>query len=149
MNTGKDMEREFFRILNGVVEPAVTAGLGSPGLNPWGMVTLETIGRRTGTPRSVPLAGLVVGECVIVSTIRGSCSEWVNNVRADDRVRYWLLGQPIDGIATIIDATTSAESVSILPVPIKTLVRMALEPAILTGWTFAVLQPRKAGDAGT
>ncbi len=71
-NSSSNVEREFFRAMNRVVEPAVAAGFGSPGLTPWGMVVLETTGRNTGKLRRVPLLGLVSEGCVIVSTVRGS-----------------------------------------------------------------------------
>ena len=47
--SSSNVEREFFRAMNRVVEPAVAAGFGSPGFTPWGMVVLETTGRNTGS----------------------------------------------------------------------------------------------------
>lgn len=137
-----DPERDFFRAVNRMVEPAVTAGVGSPGFTPWGMVVVETTGRESGTPRRVPLLGLVAGDCVIVSTIRGGRSQWVANAIADPNVRYWLLGRPIPGHATIISAETPQSVIDALPPHIRAVAGGALRPASLAGWTFAVLQPR-------
>jgi hypothetical protein len=53
------IEADFFRALNALVEPAVHAGCGSPGLLPTGLIVLETTGAKSGQPRRVPLlAGL-------------------------------------------------------------------------------------------
>lgn len=140
-SSSSNVEREFFRAMNRVVEPAVAAGFGSPGFTPWGMVVLETTGRNTGKLRRVPLLGLVAEGCVIVSTVRGSQSQWVQNALLNERVRYWLLGQPIEGTATIIDTGTPPEVIAALPAHVRKMTSTALMPAALAGWTFAVLQP--------
>jgi hypothetical protein len=56
----REAEAEFFRTLNGLVEPAVRAGCASPGLLPTGMVVLETTGAKSGLPRRVPLLATVL-----------------------------------------------------------------------------------------
>ena len=56
------LEREFFRMLNRVVEPAVRRGIGSPRFVPGGLILLESVGfksafrpsPRSGPPRPVP-----------------------------------------------------------------------------------------------
>ena len=49
------LETEFFRTLNLLVEPAVRAGCGSPGIAPTGLIVLETKGRHTGIPYRTPV----------------------------------------------------------------------------------------------
>lgn len=87
-----DLSRSFFRKLNGVVGPAVKAGLGSPLPLGVGTVVLESTGRVSGEPREVPVLALRVGDRVVVSTVRGA-SQWLKNLEADDRGAVWLWGE--------------------------------------------------------
>ena len=92
----------FFHLLNSLVEPAVRAGFGSPGLTPTGLVVLETTGRTSGLTRRVPLIGTLVGRFLVVGTVRAQRAQWVRNVRNDPTVRYWLFGQPYRARAVTI-----------------------------------------------
>ena len=83
---------EFFGTLNVLVEASVRAGCASPGLLPTGMVLLETTGAKSGLPRRVPLLATVLEGCLFIGTACGARSQWLRNLRAEPRVRYWLAG---------------------------------------------------------
>ncbi len=53
------LEREFFRMLNRVVEPAVRKGIGSPRFVPGGLILLESTGHKSGQTRRTPSPLLV------------------------------------------------------------------------------------------
>ncbi len=99
--TARELEAEFFRNLNAVVEPWVRAGVGSPGLTPAGLVVLETIGRKSKTLRRTPLVGVLLEGRLVVSTVRGTRSQWVRNALEMPAVRYWLLGGEVPGVAQV------------------------------------------------
>ena len=87
------IERDFFRTLNRVVEPLVRAGVGSPRVVPGGLIVLETRGRKSGRLSRTPLAATRFGGYVLVATVRGNRSQWVLNLAAEPRARYWVGGQ--------------------------------------------------------
>ncbi len=86
------LEAEYFRMLNYFVEPAVRAGFGAPGLFPIGGIVIETIGRKTGLPVSVPLLAAMAGDLVVVSTVRRR-SNWLRNLSVQSEIRYWMGGR--------------------------------------------------------
>src|ERR1700730_18492798 len=88
---------EFFGALNAPVEAAVRAGCASPGLFPTGMVLLVTTGAHRGLPRRVPLLATVLEGSLFVGPARGARSQWLRNLRAEPRVRYWLAGHEHGG----------------------------------------------------
>jgi len=135
-------EAEFFRTLNALVEPAVRAGCGSPGLIPTGFVVVETIGERSGRPRRVPLLATVLDGCVFISTVRGTRSQWVKNLRATPDVRYWLGGREHLGRARVFAAGTPAPGTEDLPMLARFIADGLLPPAMAFGWTFAVISRR-------
>ena len=65
------LETEFFRTLNSLVEPAVRAGYGSPGVAPTGLIVLGTKGRRTGIPYRTPVLARLIGDYPLIATVRG------------------------------------------------------------------------------
>jgi deazaflavin-dependent oxidoreductase (nitroreductase family) len=69
--------------INQIVEGLVRSGVGSPCAYGSGVVVIETKGRKTGTPRTLPVLAQRFGNTLIVSTIR-SKSQWVRNLQADD-----------------------------------------------------------------
>jgi deazaflavin-dependent oxidoreductase (nitroreductase family) len=63
------------------------------GLAPW-WVLLETRGRRTGTPRTTPLAhGPVDGDVIWLNSVHGRHAHWVRNLQATPAVRIKLSGR--------------------------------------------------------
>src|SRR5258706_260204 len=95
------MHGDFFRGLNQVVEPLIRAGLGAPILTPVGAIVIETQGRKTGQTLSVPLLAALVGDLVVVSTVRRR-SNWLKNLAANPAVRYWLSGRQREATAFAI-----------------------------------------------
>ena len=136
----RSLEVEFFRMLNRVVEPAVRRGFGSPRLAPSGFIVLETVGRKSGALRRSPLAATRIGRHMIVATFRGDRSQWVRNLAAEPRTRYWTRGRPHDAQAVVI-RDGAARIPARLPAPLRRVVRF-LVPYTRAGWAFAVLSPR-------
>jgi deazaflavin-dependent oxidoreductase (nitroreductase family) len=89
-----------FSALNGVVRPAVRAGVGNPFPIGAGAVVLETTGRRSGLPRPVPVLSTRLGNTLTVSTVRSN-SQWIRNAEADPNVAVWLGGKRRDAVATV------------------------------------------------
>jgi F420H(2)-dependent quinone reductase len=69
--------------INQLAESAVRAGFLAPCYVGLGLVVIETKGRKTGEPRSVPVLANRVGRNLFVSTVREN-SQWVRNLVADD-----------------------------------------------------------------
>ncbi|MAE96004.1 MAG: hypothetical protein CL910_15205 [Deltaproteobacteria bacterium] len=140
-----NLEVEFFRMLNRVVEPMVRVGVGSPRIVPTGFVVVETVGRKSGTPRRSPLAATRIGEHVIVATFRGNRSQWVRNLAARPRTRYWIRGRVREARAFVMFEGKRFRVPKSLPPSMQRVVRL-LAPYTRAGWAFAVLSPpRSAG----
>ncbi len=142
----RSVESEFFRTLNAMVEQVVRAGLGSPGVVPTGLVVLETIGMKTGRRRRVPLVATVLDGCLFVSTARGDRSQWVRNLRAEPRVRYWLHGREHPGTATVFAPGMPRLSSDRLPPLARAIAEGLLPAAAVCGWRFAVITPERARE---
>lgn len=134
------VELQFFRMLNGLLEPSIRAGIGSPRLAPGGFIVVEARGRKTGRRIRTPLAALRLGNHVLVSTFRGGRSTWVKNLSAGPDVRYWLGGRVRRARATVISADDPKPSVADLPRPLRLLAQV-LAPYTHAGWAFAILAP--------
>jgi len=92
--------RSAFQALNTVVRPAIRAGLGNPLPVGGGAVVLETIGRKSGLARQVPVLAVRRGNRVSVSTAR-SDSQWLANIEAEPSVGLWISGRRRDGRARV------------------------------------------------
>jgi F420H(2)-dependent quinone reductase len=139
----EQLEAEYFRMLNRMVEPFVRAGFGSPLLFPLGAIVVETTGRKTGLPSSVPLMAARAGDLVIVSTVRRR-SNWLKNLAAQPEVRYWLSGREVQARAfTIGNGIVIGEEP---PERTRCLVDALRRHSALFGTGFAVLVPSHAGS---
>jgi len=139
--TRGSIEREFFRTLNRVVEPLVRAGVGSPRIVPGGFIVLETRGRKSGRKVRTPLAATRLGGYVLVATVRGKRSQWVLNLAADPKARFWVGGRVREARAFVIHEGKRFRVPASLPRPLQLVVEI-LAPYRKAGWAFAVLSPR-------
>ena len=90
----RSRHRIFWRIINPPTRPFA-------GLTPW-WVLLETTGRRTGKPRTTPLArGPVDGDVVWLTSVHGRHAAWVHNLEAKPEVRIKLSGRWHHARATV------------------------------------------------
>ena len=137
------LEREFFRMLNRVVEPAVRWGIGSPRFVPGGLIVLESVGFKSGQPRRTPLVAIRFGPYVFISTVRGQRSFWVKNLNKRPRVSFYLGGRERQAKAFVISPGKRYRRPTTLPRYI-TRVTDLLAPYASAGWAFAVLAPVKA-----
>lgn len=134
------LEREFFRMLNRVVEPAVKLGIGSPRFVPGGLILLETTGFKSGATRRTPLVAIRLGRYVFVSTVRGDRSFWVKNLVKKPRVQYFLGGKPRQAKAFVMAPGKRYRRPTSLPAYIGRITDF-LAPYTKAGWAFAVLCP--------
>src|SRR5256885_13136475 len=135
------LETEFFRGLNQFVEPMVRAGLGAPVLFPAGAIVIEINGRKTGRVSKVPLIAALVGELVVVGTVRRR-SNWLKNLAAHPEVRYWLGGRERE--ATAFAIAPGIETRDDLPVRVSCLAAALKQHSAMFGTGFAILMPRKS-----
>jgi F420H(2)-dependent quinone reductase len=133
-------EVEFFRALNQVVEPLVKAGVGSPGLWPTGAIVVETVGRKTGRTLTVPLVATVLGDLLLVSTVR-SRSQWIRNLSRTPAVRYWMHGRPHHATATVVAPGVPGATSARLSAPATSLIQSLRPISQAFGVAFAVLSP--------
>ena len=135
-------EREFFRRLNAVVEPAVRCGIGSPRLVPAGLVVLESTGFKSGLSRRTPLVSMKIGEHLLVATGRGERSFWVKNLRKTPRTRYWRGGREQEAKAFVLAPGKPFRRPKSMPGWLADLASR-LQPLTRRGWAFAILTPVK------
>lgn len=81
-------------LINHIAVPAIRAGLPLPLITPSVAIVVETVGRRTGTTRSTPLAYAEVDDGTLwVVAEQGTREDWLRNALADGgRLRLWLRG---------------------------------------------------------
>lgn len=146
--TARELEAQFLGNLNAVVEPWVRAGVGSLGLLPAGLVVVETTGRKSRTPRRTPLVGVLLEARLIVSSVRGSRSQWVRNAIETPAVCYWLADGEHHGLATVIAADVASPESGSFPPLLRGLVVGPLAAAVALGWAFAIIAPRGGQQPG-
>lgn len=134
------LEREFFRMLNRVVEPAVRRGVGSPRFVPGGLIVLESTGFKSGQKRRTPLVATRFMGHVFVSTGRADRSLWVKNLQKQPRTRYWLGGKPRPARAFVMAPGKRYRSPRSLPPAVRKITDF-LAPYTRAGWAFVVLSP--------
>jgi deazaflavin-dependent oxidoreductase (nitroreductase family) len=137
------IERQFFRLLNRMVEPPARAGWASPRLVPGGVIVLETIGRKSGRRFKVPLAAVRFQGHTLVSTFRGRRSQWISNLAANPQARFWLRGRARNARAVVVAPGLRTRTDGNVPAPLRWLVPL-LETYTRAGWAFAILSPAEA-----
>ena len=91
---------KFERRLGRTVMNPVVAALDKLGVRSSLVVELETIGRKSGEPRRVPLAGRADDAGLWVISQHGRRAGWAYNIAADSRVRVRVDNQWRTGTAT-------------------------------------------------
>ncbi|MCH8345910.1 MAG: nitroreductase family deazaflavin-dependent oxidoreductase [Chloroflexi bacterium] len=138
------LEAEFFRTLNLLVEPAVRAGCGFPAFGLTGLITLETKGRRTGLPHTIPVLATLVGDYLLVGTIRGNRSQWIENVRVNPNVRYWLRGRVHEARTLVFTPGESPPETQPLPPLVRYMATSLHSTVGGLGVAFAILIPAQS-----
>lgn len=133
------LESDFFRGLNQLVEPLVRAGFGAPLFSPMGAIVVETLGRKSSRLSKVPLMAAVIGDLVVVTTVRRR-SQWLKNLAAHPEVRYWLGGRELNATAFAIGS--GIDSSTELPPRVSCLAGALKQHSALFGTGFAILVPR-------
>lgn len=91
---------KFERQLGRVLMNPVVAALDRVGIRSSLVVDLETIGRKSGEPRLVPLAGRADDTGVWVISQHGRRAGWAHNIAANPHVRVRVNGEWRTGTAT-------------------------------------------------
>ncbi|KUI06921.1 nitroreductase [Mycolicibacterium acapulense] len=91
---------KFERQLGRVLMNPVVAALDRMGIRSSLVVDLETIGRKSGQPRLVPLAGRADDTGVWVISQHGRRAGWTYNIASNPRVRVRINGEWRTGTAT-------------------------------------------------
>lgn len=138
----EELEASFFRGLNSVAEPLVRAGFGAPGPCGIGLIVLETMGRKTGHARNIPLLAHLMGEYVVVGTVRNRRSQWLRNLSANPRAHYWLYGVRHKATAYVAAPWLQAREMSALPSALRASICAVLPMTRQTGFGFAILARR-------
>lgn len=137
----QSLERNLFRVLNSIVEPAVRKGVGSPRFAPAGLILLESTGFKTGATRTTPLLAFRLGPHVMVSTARGGKSFWVKNLERQPDTRYYLGGRARDARAFVMMPGKAYSRPNSMPA-ILGKIADCLAPLTGRGWAFALLSSR-------
>ncbi|WP_405492912.1 nitroreductase/quinone reductase family protein [Nocardia sp. NBC_00511] len=118
MATGRDLQ---FRIVT-----AFQRRVGNPllGRLPTQQL-LETTGRKSGEPRVTPIGGRRVGNEFWLVSEFGEKSQYVLNIKADNRVRVRLRGVWHAGTATLLPEDDAIARLRSLPRANSTVVRLA------------------------
>jgi deazaflavin-dependent oxidoreductase (nitroreductase family) len=85
------------RLLNPVVRAVLQRGIGVPGY-----ALLETIGRKSGLPRTTPVGDGLEGSTFWIVSEHGRRSAYVHNIEANPRVRVRVRGRWRTGTAQVL-----------------------------------------------
>ena len=91
---------KFERGMGRIVMNPVVAALDRLGIRSSLVVELETVGRKSGEPRRVPLAGRVDGDDLWVISQHGRRAGWAHNIAANPNVRVRIDNEWRTGTAT-------------------------------------------------
>jgi len=94
-------------------------------------VLLETTGRRSGQPRRTPIGGRLDGPTFWLVSDHGEASDYVRNIKADNRVRVRVRGRWRAGAAVLLPEDDARARLTNLPRFNSSLVR-ALGTDLLT-----------------
>ncbi len=107
------------RLLNPVVRPLLERGLW-----PRTQALLETTGRKTGSPRRVPVGNGLRGDSFWIVTEHGYAADYVKNIQTQPRVRV-KVGRWYEGTALILPDDDPRERLRWLGRPVNdTLLRL-------------------------
>jgi len=140
--TWSNFERAFFDSINRFVEPLVREGFASPCLLSVGAVVIEVAGRKSRRAINVPLMAMVFGDRLIISTARGRRSQWIRNLAANPKVRYWLGAKPRRAHAFVFrKAGERPDGFEREPVAIRQIASLIAPWTHKSGLAFAILTP--------
>src|SRR4051812_44878388 len=91
---------KFERSMGRIVMNPVVAALDRVGIRPSLVVELETVGRKSGEPRRVPLAGRIDGNDLWVISQHGRRAGWAYNIATNPNVRVRVNNEWRTGTAT-------------------------------------------------
>lgn len=94
-------------------------------------VLLETTGRVSGRPRRTPIGGRLDGRAFWLVSDHGQASDYVRNIKADNRVRLRIRGRWRTGTATLLPEDDPQARLAKLPRFNSSIVR-ALGTELLT-----------------
>ncbi len=87
------LPKQVVRIANAVTKLALYVGIPRPPYNRENALVVETVGRRSGKRRRLPVGYLDDGGRIIVVVEDGARADWVRNALADEgRLRVHLRG---------------------------------------------------------
>ncbi|MEW6131141.1 MAG: nitroreductase/quinone reductase family protein [Acidobacteriota bacterium] len=141
-NAFTNLQNDFFRNLNLVVEPWIRLGVASPVCTPTGLIVLETTGRKSGRKFNVPLLATRFGRYVFVSTFRSE-SQWVKNIEANPPVRYWIGGKAHVGVALVLSQDSTGDNLENLPPTLRNFAQNLNQYFRAFGGYAAVLLPQE------
>ncbi|HET6417671.1 MAG TPA: nitroreductase family deazaflavin-dependent oxidoreductase [Polyangiales bacterium] len=87
------LPRSVVRIANAITNAAIITGVPRPPYTRRNALVIETIGRRSGKRRRIPVGYLDDNGRIIVVVEDGASSHWVQNALAQDGLRIHLRGE--------------------------------------------------------
>ena len=138
------LETVYYQALNSVLRPLAESGALAPGTLPAGLIVLETTGWRSGRTHRTPVVAFALGDCLLVSTVRGRRSHWVKNLIAQPDVRYWRgdHAQAARSYVAAPDGVGAPADVAGLPAAVSLIWPGLVCWADVSGCAFVALSPR-------